>query len=83
MQRTAMPRPPSALAVPPVCPTGCQYLEFGQLLPIVEDAEGIEVVRAWVWDHLAAHQAEGLLGSLAPVSVLVKVQVTVLDGTPA
>lgn len=64
-------------------PTGQHYLELGQLLAVVEDAEGVEVVRARVWDHLTAHQAEGLLGRLAPVPVLVEVQVTVPDRAPA
>ena len=49
----------------------------------MEDAEGVEVVRARVRHHLTAHQAEGLLGRLAAVPVLVEVQVTVPDGAPA
>lgn len=67
----------------PAYPTGQQYLELGQLLAVVEDTEAVEVVWAWVWDHLTAHQAQGLLGHLAAVPVLVKVQVTVPDGAPA
>ena len=76
----------SALAVsayPTPHRPGQQYLELGQLLAIVEDAEGVEVVRARVWHHLTAQKAEGLLGRLAPVPVLVEVQVTVPDGAPA
>jgi hypothetical protein len=69
------------LAVPAT--HGAAYLEFGQLLAIVKDAEGVKVVRVWVWDHLTAHQAEGLLGHLVPVSVLIEVQVIVPDRAPA
>lgn len=81
---------PGSLAVTspgcPCCPPpprGQRYLELGQLLPRVEDAEGVEVVGAGVWNHLTAHQAEGLLGHLAAVPVLVEVQVAVPDGAPA
>ena len=76
----------SALAVsayPTPHRPGQQYLELGQLLAIVEDAEGVEVVRARVRHHLTAQKAEGLLGRLAPVPVLVEVQVTVPDGASA
>lgn len=41
------------------------------------------MVGARVRHHLTAHQAEGLLGRLAAVPVLVEVQVTVPDGAPA
>lgn len=64
-------------------PTGQSYLKLDQLLAIVQDAEGVEVVRAGVWDHFTAHQVEGLLGCLAPVPVLVEVQVIAPDGAPA
>lgn len=60
-----------------------QYLQLGQLLPVVEDAEGVQVVGARVRDHLTAQQADGLLGHLAPVPVLEEVQVAVPDGAPA
>lgn len=68
---------------PTACPPGQPYLELGQLLAVVQDAEGVEVVRARVWDHLTAHQVEGLLGCLAPVPVLVEVQVIAPDRAPA
>lgn len=58
------------------------YLKLGQLLAIVEDAEGIQVVWAGVWNYFTAQQAEGLLGRLVPVPVLVEVQVAVSNETP-
>lgn len=59
------------------------YLKLGQLLSIVENTEGIQVVRAGIWKHFTAHQAEGLLGHLASVPVLVEVQVAVSNEAPA
>lgn len=58
------------------------YLKLGQLLTMVEDAEGIQVVRTRVWKHFTAQQTKGLLGHLAPVPVLVEVQVTVPHEAP-
>lgn len=59
------------------------YLKLGYFLAIVENTEGIEMVRAGIWKHFTAHQAEGLLGHLAPVPVLVEVQVAVSNEAPA
>ena len=41
------------------------------------------MVGARIWKHVTAHQAEGLLGHLAPVPVLVEVQVAVSNEAPA
>lgn len=59
------------------------HLKLSQLLAIVEDPEGIQVVGAGIRKHFTAHQAEGLLGHLAPVPVLVEVQVAVSHEAPA
>lgn len=59
------------------------HLKLDQLLAIVKDPEGIQVVGAGIRKHFTAHQAEGLLGHLAPVPVLVEVQVAVSHEAPA
>lgn len=58
------------------------YLQNDPLFPVVQDAEGVEMIRAWLWDNITTCQAQGLLSQFAPVLVLVEMEVTIFYLAP-